>query len=411
MPFIEEYVLPLSQHIGAPAVPCVSQGQSVARGQTIAEPGGFVSTSVHSPVTGTVRAIEPRPHPSGKLLPAIVIAADPYSSQKIHRTGTVHPGSLSNQDMVAGIQQAGIVGLGGAAFPSHVKLSLPEGRRIRFLIANGCECEPYLTCDDRLMQERAGAVVRGSQILMEHLGVERTLVGIESNKPAAIQAIEKALLPSMEVVPLEVKYPQGAEKMLIRALLEKEVPTGGLPLDIQVLVNNVGTMAAIADFLDSGIPLIERVVTVTGPGIAKPRNLLVPLGTPVSSVIEYCGGLLPEAYQVVLGGPMMGVAQKDLNVPVIKGTSGILALVRPAVEKADEYPCIRCGRCLDACALSLNPTRLAQLARAERVEALEDYHALDCFECGSCSFVCPSRIPLVQWIRFGKALVREARVP
>lgn len=409
MPFVDEYILPLSQHIGAPAVPSVSPGEPVVRGQTIANAGGFVSTALHSPVTGTVRAIEPRPHPSGKLLPAIIIAADPYSRQRVHPADTVDPASLSNQELVSKIQQAGIVGLGGAAFPSHVKLSLPENKRIRFLVVNGCECEPYLTCDDRLMRERAAAVVRGAQILMDHLGAERTWVGIEANKPEAIRTIQGALLPSMDIVTLEVKYPQGAEKMLIKAILEEEVPSGGLPLDMEILVNNVGTMAAIADYLDSGIPLIERVVTVSGPGIAKPRSLLVPLGTPVSSVIDYCGGLLPEARQVVLGGPMMGVSQKDLTVPVIKGTSGILALSSPILETTDQYPCIRCGRCLDACALFLNPTRLAQLARAERIEELDEYHVLDCFECGSCSFVCPSRIPLVQWIRFGKALVRDAK--
>lgn len=409
VPFVKEYVLPLSQHIGAPSKAVVRAGERVVRGQMIAEPGGFVSTALHSPVTGTVAAVEPRLHPNGKMMPSVVITADPFSSQKLQTAPPPRPEDLDNASMVKEVQKAGLVGLGGAAFPSHVKLSLPEGKRLEFVVINGCECEPYLTCDDRLMTERPEAVIRGTEILMRNLGVERAYIGVEANKPAAVEALKRHLRDGIEVVVVQVKYPQGAEKMLIDAALKREVPPGGLPLDIGILTNNVATTAALADWFDHGQPLIERVVTVTGPGIPHPKNLLVPLGTPLSTIVEYCGGLRPETRQVIMGGPMMGMPQKTLDVPVLKGTSGILALTRVFQLDAPEYPCIRCGRCLDACPMFLNPTRLAHLAKFERVNELKEYHALDCFECASCSFVCPSNIPLVQWIRMGKAMVREAQ--
>jgi len=401
--------MPLSQHIGAPSEPIVKVGQRVFRGEMIAKPGGFVSTSLHSPVTGVIRAVEPRLHPTGKMMPAIVVEADPYASQKVRSAKPPAPETLSNKELVDQVQKAGLVGLGGAAFPSHVKLALPADRKIEFVVVNGCECEPYLTADDRGMVERPEAVVRGTLIMMQNLGTSRAFIGVEANKPAAISALRKVVPAEIEVIAVQVKYPQGAEKMLIDAVLKREVPSGGLPLDIQILTNNVGTTAALADWFDHGIPLIERVVTVAGPGIPQPRNLLVPLGTPVSMIVEYCGGVKEETRQVIMGGPMMGMPQKNLDVPVMKGTSGILALTSVFQEKVQEYPCIRCSRCLEACPMFLNPTRLAQVARAERVDLLPKYHVMDCFECASCSYICPSNIPLVQWIRMGKAMVREAQ--
>lgn len=409
MPFVSHYCLPLSQHIGAPSVAVVKPGDRVKRGEPIAKPGGFVSTFLHAPVTGKVTAIEPRWHPGGKMMPSIVIETDLFDRQEISTEMPADPKTLSNRELVESVQQAGLVGMGGAAFPSHVKLSLPEGRRVRIVMINGCECEPYLTCDDRLMVEYPETVIRGTLILMENLGAEQGYIGIEANKKNAAQALRSTVPPGLEVIELEVKYPQGAEKMLIDAVLKKEVPSGKLPLDLEILVNNVATTAALADWFDRGIPLVERVVTVSGLGIRHPKNLLVALGTPVSAVIEHCGGLLPETTQVIMGGPMMGMAQKSLDVPVLKGTSGILALTSTLPDLHQEYPCIRCGRCLEACALFLNPTRLARLAQAERLEELEQYHVLDCFECASCSYVCPSNIPLVQWIRMGKAMVRQAQ--
>ncbi|RMG46624.1 MAG: electron transport complex subunit RsxC [Acidobacteria bacterium] len=408
MPFVDEYVLPLSQHIGRPAKPVVRPGQRVQRGELIAEPDGFVSSAVHSPVTGTVAAIEMRPHPTGRKMEAIVVRADPFASQRFVRRSDRPREDMEPDEIVAAIQRAGIVGLGGAAFPSHVKLKVPPGKRVRFAILNGCECEPYLTADHRTMAERPRAVLRGLELIMKVTGAERGYIGVEVNKPDAIARLREEIPDGMPitVVPLAVKYPQGAEKALIDAIFHKEVPTGKLPLDLEIVVQNVGTAAAIADLFATGQPLIERVVTVSGPGVRRPANLLVPIGTPVRAVLEHCGGLLPSTRQVVLGGPMMGHAQKDLDVPVVKGTSGVIALDRLA-PVTDEQPCIRCGRCLEACPMFLNPSLLATLARAERVADLKEHHILDCYECASCSFVCPSHIPLVQLMRVGKALVRE----
>lgn len=408
MPFVGEYVLPLSQHVGKPALPIVAPGQRVERGQLIAEPDGFISTALHAPVTGTVSAIELRPHPSGKRLPAIVLGADPFASQRLMQSGEPISEGLPAAEVVSRIQLSGLVGLGGAAFPSHVKLSVPEGKRVRFVIVNGCECEPFLTCDHRVMLEQAEGILRGLRLMMRQLGAERGYIGVESNKPDAIEALRAAVGEGepVEVVPLAVKYPQGAEKMLIDAVLRQEVPAGRLPLDLEIVVNNAATTAALAEVFESGRPLIERVVTVAGPGVRRPANLLVPLGTPVRAVLDHCGGLREETRQLILGGPMMGQAQKTPDIPVLKGCSGILAFthVSPFVH---EDPCIRCGRCLEACPMFLNPSRLALLTRAEDEEELRAHGIAHCFECASCSFVCPSNIPLVQLMRVGKALARK----
>jgi electron transport complex protein RnfC len=407
LPFVSEYVLPLSQHIGAPSRPKVQVGEHVKRGELIAEPAGFVSTALHAPVTGRVSAIELRLHPNGKMTPAIVIETDPYDSQRPVCADPVDPASLDVDERVHRIQLAGLVGLGGAAFPSHVKLKVPEGKRVRYSIVNGCECEPYLTCDHRLMLERPEAVIRGTEIVREATGAERSYIGVENNKSDAVEVL-RAIAPDLvDVISLQVKYPQGAEKLLIDAVFGSQVPEGGLPVDIEMLVTNVGTTVALADLFDRGLPVIERIVTVTGPAVAHPRNLLVPLGTPLRALIDHCGGLLPDAQQVVLGGPMMGMAQKSLDVPVLKGCSGVLCLDGGFAPESRELPCIRCGRCLDACSMLLNPTRLAHLIRAEKMEDLDSYHLMNCFECAACSFVCPSHIPLVQWMRMGKAMLRD----
>jgi Na+-translocating ferredoxin:NAD+ oxidoreductase subunit C len=408
MPFVDRYVLPLSQHTGAPARPVVVPGERVTRGQLVAEPGGFVSTSLHSPVTGRVASIGPRMHPNGRLQDALEIAADPFASQSWNGSRPVGWDSLAPAERVASLQQAGLVGLGGAAFPTHVKYQLPEGRSVRRLVVNGCECEPYLTSDHRLMLERPAAVIRGAEIAAALLGVEETVFGVELNKPDAIAALEAAIPPGapMRVVSLAVKYPQGAEKMLIRAVFGLEVPAGKLPLDVGCVVNNVATMAAVADWVDHGRPLVERIVTVAGPGVRRPANLLVPLGTSVREVLEHCGGLAPDTLEVVLGGPVMGSPLASLDVPVLKGTSGILAFTSAQVRLPEEHPCIKCGRCVEACPQFLNPSRLARLARAGRLEELEASYVLDCVECASCSFACPSAIPIVQLIRVGKSALR-----
>jgi len=410
MPFVDRVVLPLSQHAGAPAKPRVAVGERVERGQVVAEPGGFVSSTLHAPVSGWVRAIAPRPHPNGKLVEAIEIETDPLSAQRLAAGTPLDPATLDNAGFVAELQRAGLVGMGGAAFPTHVKYVLPEGRHVERLMVNGCECEPFLTSDHRLMVERAADVVRGAEIAAAQLGVSETVFGVELNKPDAIAALESAIdgKPAMRVSALEVKYPQGAEKMLIRAVYDVEVPSGKLPLDVGIVVNNVATMTAIADWFDRRRPLVERVVTVAGPGIRRPANLLVPVGTPVRAVLERCGGLDPETREVVMGGPMMGAPLASLDVPVVKGTSGLLAFTSEEARLPAEYTCIKCGRCVEACPQFLNPSRLGRLARAGRWEEMVGYHAMDCVECGSCSYACPSGIPIVQLIRVAKGKLRQA---
>lgn len=421
MPFVERYVLPLSQHTGAPCRPVVEPGERVERGQLVAEAGGFVSTTLHAPVTGRVIAVGPRSHPAGRLVEAIELEADPFSTQEATpRRGADAPfvDQLSDDEFVAEIQRAGLVGMGGAAFPTHVKYKPPPGKAVTRLVLNGCECEPFLTSDHRVMVERPEAILRGAEIVASRLGVEEVVIGVELNKPDAIEILRRAIdergrsSPSgsesvpFRVVPLKVKYPQGAEKMLIRALYGEEVPSGGLPLDVGAVVNNVGTMAAVADWFDRGVPLIERVVTVAGPGVEQPANLLVPVGTPVRAVLDYCG-LRHETREVVMGGPMMGQPLASLDVPVLKGTSGLLAFTESETRLPREYNCIKCGRCVEACPQLLNPSRLAKLARAGRWEDLRDFSVMDCVECGSCSYSCPSGIPIVQLIRVAKSNLRE----
>jgi len=410
MPFVDRYILPLRQHLGAPCQPVVAVGDQVQRGQLVAAPGGFVSMSLHSPVTGRVSAIALRRAPNGQMIESIEIDADPFASQRAPQRPPVDWKSLDIDAFIAQVQQAGLVGMGGAAFPSHVKYKLPEGRWCQRLVINGCECEPYLTCDHRLMVEQAAKVVRGMEILATKLGAEQAVIGVEMNKPDAIDALREAADANadfeVEVSPLKVKYPQGAEKMLIKALFGEEVPAGKLPLDLNTIVNNVGTMAALAEWFDDGIPLIERLLTVSGPGVERPSNLLVPVGTPVREVLQHCG-LAKDTRQVVMGGPMMGTPIASLDVPVLKGTSGLLAFTEAAVQHPTEYACVRCGQCLESCGNFLNPSRLARLARAERLDELEQSYIMDCVECGACTYTCPSGVPIVHLIRAAKASIRE----
>ncbi len=410
VPFGERYLMPLGQHIGAPAKPVVKVGEEVVRGQLIAEAGAFVSTCLHSPVTGRVRDIGPHRYIDGSFKLAIEIEADPYATQQLPVQPPREWASLSMDEFIREVQQAGIVGMGGAAFPAHVKYAIPEGQQIHDLLVNGAECEPYLTNDHRLMMERPDALLRGIEILRTKLGAERAAIGVEANKPDAIRELEKRLDPNgpVSVVSLPVKYPQGAEKMLIKAIYDREVPAGQLPRDLGIAVNNVGTLVAIADWFDRGMPLIERVVTVSGPGAAYPANLIVPLGTPVRDVLRFCGGLKEETREVIMGGPMMGAPIASLDVPVLKGTSGILAFTEKETARPKEYPCIRCGRCLEACPYFLNPSRLARLGKARLFEEMKElYRVMDCVECGACTFACPSSIPIVQLIRTAKDNLRH----
>jgi electron transport complex protein RnfC len=410
MPFVGIYTLPLSQHLGAPCKPIVTTGQRVQRGDLVAEPGGFVSMALHAPVTGRVRAIAKRRHPAGRMVDCIEIEADAFSSQVFQPRGPIDWESLSLDEFIAAVQQSGLVGMGGAAFPSHVKYKLPEGKRCERLVINGCECEPYLTCDHRLMVERAEAVVRGIRIVANKLGAESATIGVEMNKPDAVDALRTVITPEMniEVAPLKVKYPQGAEKMLIKALYDEEVPAGKLPLDLNIVVNNVASMATLGEYFETGKPLIERALTVAGPGVDRPANLIVPIGTPVRDVLRHCG-LNNATRQVVMGGPMMGQPLAALDAPVLKGTSGLLAFTEDVINHPAEYACVRCGKCLEACGNFLNPSRLARLAQAGRWEELEEDHVMDCMECGACTFTCPSGLPLVHLIRAAKATVSRKK--
>ena len=408
MPFVERYLIPLGQHIGAPSKPCVQVGENVRRGQRIADAGGFVSVPQHSPVDGRISAIEQRRHPGGQYMLSIEVEADPFSSQEFEDRPPIDWQALEPKEFIDQIQSAGLVGLGGAAFPSHVKYAVPEGKKATHLVLNGCECEPFLTCDHRVMCEWPEAIIRGTAIIAQHLGVDRTTIGVENNKAVAAETLRKFIDPAqkIDVQTVQVKYPQGAEKMLIQALFGKEVPAGTLPIDMGMVVNNVGTMASVADWFDRGQPLIERVVTISGPGIKRPANLLVPIGTPVRAIIDYCGGLTDDVNQVILGGPMMGFTLADLDAPLLKGTSGILAFTESQTAYPQEYACIRCARCLEACPLFLNPSRLGKLARVGRLEEMQEYHLMDCMECAACSYACPSNIPLVHLIRVGKSALR-----
>ena len=409
MPFPDEVVLPLRQHAGKPARVIVRKGQRVERGDVVAVSDGFISVPIHASAAGTVAAVELSPHPDGSMAEAVRITVDKYSAQ-IARTRMVPEWQgLAREQVVAAVQQAGVVGLGGAAFPAHVKLVPPKDHPIELLIVNAAECEPYLTSDHRVMVEYPARVLMGTHIMMHALGVERAVIGIEKNKPDAIEALGRALPldSNITVLPLTVKYPQGAEKMLIKALTGREVPSGKLPASVGAIVQNVGTLACIAEVFETGLPLVERIVTVTGPGIRRPSNLIIPVGTRLRDVIGFCGGLTDDAAEILFGGPMMGIPQPDLDVPVVKGTSGIVVLTRPQLERRRTLPCIQCGRCLAACPMFLNPSRLGMLAQAGRTEDMQAEHLADCMLCGSCSYVCPSSIPLAQMFALSKAALRR----
>ncbi|MDP6652279.1 MAG: electron transport complex subunit RsxC [Gammaproteobacteria bacterium] len=411
VPFGSIFVMPLNQHIGVPCKPVVEKNQRLRRGELIATAGGFVSTALHSPVTGRVKEIGEFRAYDGNFSHSIEIEADPYATQQAEVGTPIDWSSKTTDDFIKAVQQAGIVGMGGAAFPAHVKFSIPDGCNIRYLLINGAECEPYLTNDHRLMLEQPQRLLRGAEIVRQKLGAEEVVIGVELNKPDTITVLNQHIQSGdpVRVVGLEAKYPQGAEKMIISTIFKREVPAGQLPRDVEVNVSNVSTIVAIADYFDYGMPLIERIVTVSGPGVSYPANLIVPLGTTVRDVLQFCGGLKDETKEVIMGGPMMGRPIASLDAPVVKGCSGILAFTEDLVQSRREYPCIRCGRCLEACPYFLNPARLARLSRARMFEEMEGYAIMDCVECGCCSYACPSSIPIVQLIRTGKDQLRNTK--
>ncbi len=411
MPYPDEVILPLRQHAGAPAKLVVKKGDQVLRGDVIAAAAGFVSAPVHASASGRVAQISLWPHPDGSMSEAVRIVVDRFSPQVARPRMVPHWEKLTPQEIVAAVQNGGVVGLGGAAFPTHVKLAPPADMPVETIILNGAECEPYLTTDHRIMVEYPQRVQLGARIMLRALNAKRVVIGIERNKPDAIEAL-RATLPTdidVSVLPLTVKYPQGAEKMLIKAVTGRQVPSGKLPVSLGVVVQNVGSAASIGEIFETGMPLLERIVTVSGPGVRKPANLIVPVGTKVGDLLEMCGGVTDDAEEILFGGPMMGVAQSNLDTPIVKGTTGVVVLTSSQVPAARSYPCIHCGRCLDACPMMLNPSLLGDLARTGRYAEMEKEHLMDCMLCGSCSYVCPSNIPLAQLFQASRTALRRVK--
>ncbi len=410
-PLPPEVIIPLSQHIGAPATPIVKAGDKVLAGQCIAEAGGFVSAPVHSSVSGTVVKVDAFPDVSGYRRPAVQIKVeDDVWVDTVDRTpDLVCASDLTPEDIMASVRSAGVVGMGGATFPLHVKLAVPQGKKAELLLVNAAECEPYLTCDHRVMLEHAAEVAAGVALLVRSLQVERAVIGIESNKPDAIAAMSAAVAgrPGISVEPLRVKYPQGGEKQLIKAITGREVPPGGLPVDVGVVPCNVGTALAVYEAVLKHKPLVERIVTVTGPTLAEPANWKVRIGTPFSWLVNLSGGMPEDTGKIISGGPMMGKAASSLEVPVTKGTSGILLLPASQSLRRPASPCIRCGRCVTVCPMGLEPYLLSKLSALSRLDEAEQHHIADCIECGSCSYTCPSARPLLDYIRLGKAVVMK----
>ncbi len=411
-PFAPVMIIPLLQHMGKPARAIVREGQEVSRGECIAEPDGFMSVAMHAPASGVIQRLALVPSISGRMVPGIYLKPFPGSSQEVGQGVPCDLDLATPDNIIGAIQRAGIVGLGGAAFPTHVKLKIPEGRQIDTLIINGVECEPYLTTDHRVMLEQQPDIFTGIRYLMKVTGAKRTIIGIEANKLDVADSLRAHLPPGdpVSVAVAQVKYPQGAEKMLITALLDREVPSGGLPSDVGVVVVNVATTAEIGRLLPTGRGIQERVITIGGPGIRKKGNYRIPIGTPLRFALEYAG-MAENVSRVFLGGPMMGQALPSLDIPITKGTSGFIAFTESETGSAPrEYPCIHCGYCVDACPLFLNPSQLGLLAKNGRYDSMVgEYHLMDCFECGACSYVCPAHIPLVQRFRGAKTMVRRQR--
>ncbi len=414
LPTPREVRLPLLQHLGEPGTPIVKKGDLVRRGQKIAE-GGETGVPLHATLSGKVKPIERHPHPTLVMSPAIVITPVAEAEPEIEYAEDAHWREVARDEALARVREAGIVGLGGAAFPTWRKLVFAAEAEVDTVVVNGAECEPYLTSDYRLMLSEAVAVVEGGVALARVVGAARVLFGVESDKPDAAQALGAAIAAcpahgvAMHVVAVQARYPQGAEKQLVQAVTGRVVPSRQLPLAVGVLVQNVATAVAVVDALRWRKPLLDRVMTVTGPGVKRPRNLKVPLGTLLSELVEYCGGITDDATRLVAGGPMMGRALPRLDVPVLKGMNGLVVLTGPSTLDDGFLSCIQCGRCVEACPLGLEPDQVSVRVEAGRTLDTEAYGALECYECGCCSYVCPSHRPLVQFMQVAKGSLRRAR--
>ncbi len=404
--------IPCAQHIGAPAEIIVQKGDKVKVGQLIAKANGFVSANIHSSVSGTVKNIGPVPDASGYTKQAVIIQVEGDEwEETIDRTPDIKRNidDLKPEEIINKVHDAGIVGMGGATFPTKVKLSVPLGKKAEAVIINAVECEPYLTADHRVMLEKGDELMIGTQLIMKAVNCENAYIGIEANKPDAIKYLTElsSKYPSIKVVPLQLKYPQGSEKHLIAAVTGREVPSGHLPIDVGAVVDNAGTAVAIYEAVMKNKPLFERVVTVTGDSVKNPGNFLVRIGTPISALIEAVGGLPEDTEKIISGGPMMGKAVTTLDIPVAKGTSGVLMLPKDLAHRGEAENCIRCGKCVDACPMGLEPYLLSAYAQRKNFEELENNHVTDCIECGCCVFSCPSNRPILDFVRFGKQSVMK----
>lgn len=413
LPLPKTVTIPISQHIGAPPKIVVERGEQVKVGQVIAVHEGFVSANIHSSVSGKVGKIDQVMDSSGykRMAINIRVKGDEWLESIDRSPDLLKDISLTDKEIVQKIMEAGVVGMGGAAFPSHVKLSVPEGKTVDTLIINGVECEPFLTADHRIMLEKPHEIMVGAQVLMKALGVSKAIIGIENNKKDAIELLKNTAgeYKGISVEPLKVQYPQGGEKQLIEALLGREVPSGGLPADVGAIVHNVGTTYSIYLAVQKNQPLVERVVTITGKTLENPSNFMVRIGTPVQELIDAAGGLPADAGKVVSGGPMMGKALNDLTVPIAKATSGILIIPRSESSRSQEFNCVRCGKCIEACPMGLEPYQMLLLSRQGKYEEAKEESVLDCIECGSCSFVCPSNRPILDYIRLAKTKIKKAK--
>ena len=403
----KQAVFPLSQHIGAPAVPCVQKGDTVRVGTRIAEPGGFMSASIHSSVSGKVAKIDTVVDASGLRKPAIFIDVEGDEWEpSIDRTDTLLlQNNLSREEIIEKIKNSGVVGMGGACFPTHVKLSPPKDCMIDTLIINAVECEPYLTADHRLMLEHPDEIIVGIKLILKVLGIDHAVIGVETNKQDAIELMNSKLsmVSGIEVMPLKMKYPQGGEKQLIEAVTGRQVPPPpALPANVGCVVQNVGTVYAIYEAVMKNKPLIERIVTVTGKSVKNPCNLKVRMGTPVSQLLEYAGGMPEDTGKLISGGPMMGRPLLDETAPVVKGTSGILMIPESEAARREERNCIRCAKCVQACPMGLEPYLLATASESSDWECAEENWIMSCIECGCCQSTCPSRRPLLDWVRLAK---------
>ncbi|OGL43492.1 MAG: hypothetical protein A2161_09005 [Candidatus Schekmanbacteria bacterium RBG_13_48_7] len=411
LPLPKEVFIPVQQHLGAPAKVVVNKGDIVKIGQVLAEASAYVSVPTHASISGKVKSVDNYPHPFGIPVMSVQIEGDGTETWDETCLKERDYRSLSSDEIRNIIRDSGLAGMGGAAFPTHVKLNPPKEKPIDTVILNGAECEPYLTADHVLMRERGKEILEGLRIFMHVLGCKQGFIGIEANKEDAAKFLKSLIKPAdnIEVIVLPVKYPQGAEKQLIYAIKRRKVPAGGLPMDVGCLVQNVGTAVAAYNAVVRGIPFISRVVTVTGRSLQKPSNIQSPLGTPIRDLVDFCGGLPEGTSMILMGGPMMGMAQYNLDAPVIKGTSGLLILGKDEIGRWKMRPCIGCGRCVQGCPMNLMPNLIGMYVEYGKFEWASKMHVLDCIECGTCSYVCPSGRNLVHLVKFGKFKILQEK--